>query len=394
MNEMTVSESTSVWVGVESGILRIFLKFPYDEKKVAFVRQLKKRFWHNDQKLWSAAYCQENVISIKSHFHVEVACPDVQQEQAVLIYRKEKNQSSINAGKILNSAATCGIEKMKNWMLSQRYSERTIESYLESLSVLFRYYKDRNPDQLNKEDISIFNNKYIINRNLSSTYQNQLVSALKIYFSVNKTQHFDFSQLERPRRSFYLPEILSKQEVQRLLYAVVNLKHFTMLSMIYSAGLRCGELLGLKISDLDFSRKLILIRRGKGGKDRCVPLSPFVEASVKSYLEKYAPNKDTAVHEQYLFQGQSSARYSARSLQNVLKSAVITAGIKKQITLHTLRHSYATHLMESGTNLRYIQELLGHSSAKTTQIYTHVSSYALSRIASPIDSFADSLKRI
>ncbi|MFN5183799.1 MAG: tyrosine-type recombinase/integrase [Bacteroidota bacterium] len=390
MNHITESETVCVWISVESGVLRIFLKFQYDEAKIVIARQLKKRLWHSDQKVWSAAYCKENILKIESDFQVNVPALSFEQEASLIFNYKEKMSYKENVK--MKSEAVHGIEKLKNWMLNQRYSVKTIDSYSDSLAVLFRYYHNKNPDQLITDDISFFNNNYIIRRGLSVTYQNQFISALKLYYTVNKAQHFDFSKLERPRRSFYLPDILSKHEVQRLLDVVTNLKHFTMLAVIYSAGLRCGELLRLRINDLDFSRKLILIRRGKGGRDRFVPLSTFIEHTIKTYLEKYEPNKDLPDRERYLFEGQGDTKYSSRSLQLVLKKAVKQSGLNKQITLHTLRHSYATHLMESGTNLRYIQELLGHSSPKTTQIYTHVSNYALNRIASPIDSFADSLK--
>ena len=151
-----------------------------------------------------------------------------------------------------------------------------------------------------------------------------------------------------------------------------------MLSLIYSAGLRRSELLNLKNLDIDSKRMLISVRNAKGMKDRMVPLSPTILEMLREYYMQYKP-KD------YLFEGQYGDRYSERSLELVLKKAVNHAGIKKNVHLHMLRHSYATHLMEAGTHLRHIQELLGHKSPKTTQIYTHVSREEISKIISPLD---------
>ena len=185
--------------------------------------------------------------------------------------------------------------------------------------------------------------------------------------------------IHRPRREKLLPNVLSKIEVKKILTAPVNLKHRVMLSLIYSCGLRRSELLGLKPSDIDSKRNLIFIHQAKGKKDRIAPLSPKILSMLREYYMGYKPQT-------WLFEGyQKGRRYSEKSLQSVLKVAVYKAGIEKPVTLHWLRHSYATHLLESGTDLRYIQELLGHSSSKTTEIYTHVSTNSLQQIRSPFD---------
>jgi integrase/recombinase XerD len=176
-----------------------------------------------------------------------------------------------------------------------------------------------------------------------------------------------------------LPNVLSKEEVKAILESTKNIKHRAMLSLIYSCGLRCGELIHLKPTDIDSKRNLVIIRNGKGRKDRIVPLSPKILDLLREY---YKSNKPKI----YLFEGQfEGIMYSDRSLQLVLKQSLQTANIKKPVTLHWLRHSYATHLLESGTDLRYIQELLGHNSSKTTEIYTHVSTKSLQQIKSPFD---------
>jgi integrase/recombinase XerD len=186
-------------------------------------------------------------------------------------------------------------------------------------------------------------------------------------------------QLHRPKREKKLPNVLSKEEIKKILEMPMNIKHRTMLSLIYSCGLRCGELLKMKPKDIDSKRMLVMIRLAKGKKDRIVPLSEKVLQLLREYYKRYRPKE-------WLFEGQKVGEaYSERSLQLVLKHAIEKAGIKKPVSLHWLRHSYATHLLESGTDLRYIQELLGHKSSKTTEIYTHVSTKSIQNIRSPFD---------
>ena len=177
-----------------------------------------------------------------------------------------------------------------------------------------------------------------------------------------------------------MPNVLSKEEVKEILGVTQNMKHRTMLSLIYACGLRCGELLALKPMHIDSHRKLLIIKQAKGKKDRIAPLSIKSIQMLREYYTAYKPKE-------YLFEGQHAGQpYDNRSLQKVLKQSLLKAQINKPVTLHWLRHSYATHLLEAGTNLRYIQEILGHSSPKTTQIYTHVSSEGLQHIISPFDT--------
>jgi integrase/recombinase XerD len=173
--------------------------------------------------------------------------------------------------------------------------------------------------------------------------------------------------------------VLSKQEVKQILEVLRNQKHRAMLSLIYGCGLRRGELLNLRPNDIDSKRMLVIIRNGKGFKDRIVPLSTKLLTMLREYHTVYKP-------ETFLFEEAEAGKpYDERSLQQVLKQAIAKAGIKKPVSLHWLRHSYATHLLENGTDLRYIQELLGHKSSRTTEIYTHVSTKSIQNIKSPFD---------
>jgi integrase/recombinase XerD len=282
--------------------------------------------------------------------------------------------------KAKNAECSAMLERMTEWMKSRRYGGSTIKVYTEVLRVFFGFYPDRSPHEINVDDVIYFNNAYVLKRNLSATYQNQLVSALKLFFRDVGRREFDVELLHRPRQEHRLPHVLSKEEVKKIIMAPVNLKHRTMLTLIYGCGLRRGELLALQPADVQSARNLLLVRQSKGKKDRVVPITEKLIQLLREYYLSFRPRV-------WLFEGQvPGTPYDERSLQLVLKSAVVRAGISKPVTLHWLRHSYATHLLESGTDLRYIQELLGHNSSRTTEIYTHVSIPSLKNIISPFDT--------
>ena len=264
-------------------------------------------------------------------------------------------------------------------MLFKRYSENTIKVYTNALELFFRFFPDRKPESLTNEDITFFNESCILKKNLSSSYQNQVINAIKLFYRNRFNRSMEVDYIQRPRREKRLPNVLSKSEVKAILASPTNLKHRAMLSLIYACGLRRGELLHLRLADIHSDRHLLFIHQSKGKKDRMAPISQKVIDLLRDYYKAYKPRT-------WLFEGQSPGEpYSERSLQLVLKGAVKKAGNKKPISLHWLRHSYATHLLESGTDIRYIQELLGHSSSKTTEIYTHVCTKNLQRIRSPFD---------
>ena len=271
------------------------------------------------------------------------------------------------------------LQKFSRWLSSKRYSASTIKTYTDALRSFLTFYRAKNTSEITNEDVINYNNDYILKNNFSSSYQNQIVSAIKLYFSTVKDKEIDIAKVHRPKREKKLPNVLSKEEIKQILESHHNLKHRTMLSLIYSCGLRRSELLNLKINDIDSKRNIVFIKQAKGKKDRITPLSPKILVLLREYYSIYKPSN-------YLFEGIKKGNcYSEHSLQNVLKQALEKTKIAKPVTLHWLRHSYATHLLESGTDLRYIQELLGHSSSRTTEIYTHVSTKNLQQIKSPFD---------
>ena len=233
--------------------------------------------------------------------------------------------------------------------------------------------------EISNEDIIAFNNDYILANKYSSSYQNQFVNAIKLFFDKIQNKKLNPELLHRPRTARKLPNVLSKEEVKAILESTTNLKHKAMLSLIYACGLRRSELLNLKPIHINSDRNILIIKQAKGRKDRITPLGDKIIKQLREYYKEYKPSV-------WLFEGQKiGIQYSERSLEEVLKAGVKNANIKKPVTLHWLRHSYATHLLESGTDLRYIQELLGHSSSRTTEIYTHVSTKNLQQIKSPFD---------
>jgi integrase/recombinase XerD len=280
--------------------------------------------------------------------------------------------------KQLGDKAYAGLELMRKHLDGVRYSVRTNEAYISLLGFFFRYFNEKDPLDITGKEVSDFVHDFIITNGYSSSYQNQMISAIKTFYKIAGRSRFDPQIFERPRRSRALPRVFSKAEVSRILNSTRNNKHKLLLWMIYSCGLRRSEVTNIRLTDLDRERNILHIREGKGRVDRIVPVSSKVWDKLDEYFSGYRPGE-------YLFEGQAGGRYSSESVYRVFKTALQKAGIKKDVGVHSLRHSYATHLHESGLDIRYIQELLGHKSTRTTEIYTHVSRRNLVAVRSPIE---------
>jgi len=260
----------------------------------------------------------------------------------------------------------------------KRYSENTIRTYQAMFLIFMKAFKDHDLSGIRPDEIKQFLYYYMEEKDISSSYQNQLINAIKFYYEQVLKQPRQVYYLERPRKESRLPGVLSLEEVGALIKAIDNLKHRTIISLIYSGGLLISEAINLKITDIDSDRMQMRIEQAKGKKDRMTLLSKGVLELLREYYRQYRPKF-------WLFEGQTGEQYSVTNIQAVFRRAKEKAGIRKPATVHTLRHSFATHLLEKGTDLRYIQELLGHKSSKTTEIYTHVSQKKLSLIISPFD---------
>jgi integrase/recombinase XerD len=270
--------------------------------------------------------------------------------------------------------------KFLKYLEYRNYSRCTISSYVLHMQNFLEAFKGRDIGRMNFTDVRDYIIDHVTSRNLSRSYQNQMINAIKIYYDVVYSRGISSMELPRPLKSRKLPEVFSKEEVKIILDITVNRKHKAIISVIYGTGMRLSEACDLGIEDIDEARGVIKIRCGKGGKDRVVPLPANLAELIREYRKQYRP-----MH--YLFEGQKGGRYSPRSIQNVVKKAIKKAGIMREASVHTLRHSFATHLLESGVDLRYIQELLGHRSSKTTEIYTHISKDRVRSIKSPLEDF-------
>jgi site-specific recombinase XerD len=263
-------------------------------------------------------------------------------------------------------------------MRRRRYSPRTIAQYTALVRAFHKVLKHISAEALTDEDLGRYITKYYVDEGHSRSYQNQAVNALKFYYKAEFNRNIGQIVQLRPRGETRLPNVLSQQEVKRILTSFRNEKHRTIFYLIYSGGLRIGEVFSLKIRDIDSKRNVIRIRQSKGAKDREVPLSETALMQLRKYYRIYKPNE-------YVFEGQFGGMYTTRSIQNLFKKALKDCEITRSATVHTLRHSYATHLLENGTDIRIIQELLGHKSLKTTEIYTHVSRQTKQKIPNPLD---------
>lgn len=358
----------------------ILLQFPYRKDWVELMRQLPQNRWSATLKCWYLPYNEQAITLIYQTFENSKEMRIEISDALQTILTKKVADTAIQPTTATCIDRTAEITQFTKWMRSRRYSESTIKTYTQALRVFLRFCGSKTIDEIDHEDIIEFNNQYIVANQYSSSLQNQVVNAIKLFFRVIEHTRLDIDLIHRPKRAKLLPNVLSKEEVKLLLGGIINLKHRMMLSLIYACGLRCGELLRLMPVHIDSSRMILLVKQGKGRKDRIVPLSQKIIDLLRAYYKLYRPKV-------YLFEGMTAgAPYDERSLQQVMKQSVQKAGLLKPATLHWLRHSYATHLLESGTDLRYIQEILGHSSSRTTEIYTHVSTQSIQKIMSPFDT--------
>jgi len=258
------------------------------------------------------------------------------------------------------------------------YSIQTARTYVSLFERFINHYKDLPLVKITENEIQAYL-LMIQQKGCSISMINQTINAIKFYYENVMGMPNRFYSIERPKRKKSLPKVLSIEEIKVLIEVTKNIKHRCIISLLYSAGLRRGELLNLKITDIDSHRMVIHVREGKGSKDRITVLSDYLLKELRAYYKIYRPKE-------YLFEGAHQRKYSGTSVCKILEKAARKAKLKKKIHPHMLRHSFATHLLESNTDLRYIQSLLGHSSVKTTERYAHVAQKNLEGIKSPLDS--------
>jgi integrase/recombinase XerD len=350
---------------------RLRIEMQYHEGAVKVIKTIPGNIWSGAYKHWLVPCSDKNIGIIKEMLsRYNILYTYVEEPLALKTTQKPKNKPAL----LTKPCPQEYIDKLE----IKRYSPNTIRSYKVMFTEFINYYPDKHVDALEEEDITAFIMYLVRERRVSESFQNQAINAIKFYYEKVKGGERKYYKIDRPTKTFQLPKVLSESEVGKILAALDNVKHKSILFLVYSAGLRLSEVANLKISDILSEQKLVLIRGGKNKKDRTSLLSDKVLNLLRSYYKVYKPYE-------YLFENPAGGKYSPRSIQQIFKNALDKAGCNKPATLHSLRHSFATHLLEHGTDLRYIQTLLGHESSKTTEIYTHISANAITKIKSPLD---------
>lgn len=352
---------------------QLLIKFTYNDELINLVRKLKISSWSSTLKSWYIAYSKENLELILKTFN-KITTVNVDK-----ISKKElfKRNLTKDQKKLLN--------QFYMYLKGKRYSKSTIDTYTFFMADFVNFYSNTPLENLTNRDVELFIEKVFIERNYSISTQRQFISALKIFILFYPDTKIDELILERPKKSRKLPNVLSQEEVLKIITCTQNLKHRAIIALIYSCGLRISELINLKLVDFHIDRKQLIVREGKGRKDRYVSLADSFLPLLSNYYHSYKPKI-------YFVEGKDSLKYSAESIRQFLKRSTKKALIYKTVTPHTLRHSYATHLLENGVDIRYIQTLLGHARPETTMIYTHVKRNDLMKIQNPLDIALQKIK--
>lgn len=336
----------------------IFISFDFTHKRK---EQLKNKFpsakWSASKKMWYLP----DLASVRDELGLK---------------QKEIGYSKMQKIHPNNQEA---FEKYIEQLKLKAYSENTIKLYVSEFSHLLIMLNSHKVEELTVDKLKSYFLYCVEKKKMKERKINGKINAVKFYFEYVLHQPKMFFDIPRPKKPQTLPKMLSKKEVRKIFNQVKNLKHLLMLKLCYGMGLRVSEVVGLKIDHIDSDRMQVLVAGAKGKKDRYVNLPESVLDLLRQYYIEYRPND-------WLFEGQYGGQYSKASVQQVFKRSMKKANIKKKIGVHGLKHSYATHLLESGADLGYIQELLGHTSIKTTQAYTHVSNISKSNIKSPLDN--------
>ena len=346
---------------VKIGPSKLKIIFPYNPIYVEKIKAFSGSWWHPKEKHWTVPYSDGVIEKLLSIFGEEEIELDPSLQPA-----KKRPEPAAN------------LESLKRELTFRKYSPKTIKSYLHYNEDFLQKSK-KLPQKITNDDIKGYLFHLADEREVSASTLNSAINALKFYYGAVLKKKFIY-EVKRPKKDKKLPVVLNREEVSRIISSSSNLKHKAILMIIYSAGLRVGELVKLKADDIDRERKVIHIKYAKGRKDRYTLLSDAVLEILREYWKEYRPD-------QWLFPGQNKEKHiTTRTVDKIFSNACEKAKITKAASVHTLRHSFATHLLEDGVDLRYIQEILGHKSSKTTEIYTHVSTRDIRRIRSPLDS--------
>jgi integrase/recombinase XerD len=346
---------------------------------LSILKNIHGRRWDDRLFVWNVPKSKITFRFIEKYLADDIhwAC-DVNEDLIEQIDPIEKRELTIS-NSFTYARYEAAVTALEQTLLLKRYSWRTIKVYKNCFRQFIKHYDDTKPSQLTRQQIDNYIASLIKNKNISESHQNQILSAVKMFYAEVIEQEEKVQNLIRPKKHQKLPHYFTEDEIKKLLSVCENPKHKLILTLIYSAGLRLGELVNLKIHDLIPSEHRIFVRRGKGKKDRCTILADKVIPLLMDYLEVYKPVE-------WLIEGQIGGPYSVRSVQCLFTDNKIKAKINPLGTVHTLRHSFATHLVDSGVALNYVQDLLGHENIETTEIYLHLTKAGKDKIRSPLDS--------
>jgi len=368
--------------------LVVKLHFKYNRDIIAIIKTLPGRRWNKESRYWYIYHRHFDLAKLIDALEL-FANVDYTALQAFddgvyegpLDNEALPSRTKSTPKPVAVSNPDSSIDLPKGYLeklIQKRYSPNTIKTYVTYMKAFISEFRDRELTSITTQEIDDYILKLIRTKGISPSQQNQRINSIKFYYEKVLGLEKQYYNIERPRKARELPKVLSEEEVQAILKSIDNLKHKAIISTIYSAGLRRSELINLRKQDVFYDRKVIFIRGSKGKKDRNTILSDLLIILLKKYLDEYNPNY-------WLFEGVNRKQYSATSIAKILKRAAAKAGIEKRVTPHMLRHSFATHLLEHGLDIRYIQEILGHDSSETTEIYTHISKNAFEKIKSPLD---------
>lgn len=346
---------------------RIKVFIPYDKFEIRkLFKQIDSSFWHPTLKLWSVTNTAKNMERIKGLFGNEY------------VLREEETSSSMPTLP-LDVAGLQAMDELMRVLTIKRYSQSTIKSYSAMLHVFLSYFKGQNIKQVNKEQIEGFVYTMIQKHKISESSQNLLINAVKAYYEHALGMPREYYDIKRPKKAVSLPGVLSEQEVFKIINYPENIKHQAILWTIYSCGLRISEVVNLRIEDINSDEGFVFIKDSKGKRDRKTILSPHLVDLLREYYTEHKPSY-------WLFEGLTGGQYSVSSIRNIFRKAVKQTDSNPWATVHTLRHSFATHLVQNNVNLRHIQNMLGHQSPKTTEIYTKTIEINNKTISSPLDN--------
>ena len=354
---------------------QLLVTFEYESSLIKSIRKIKGAKWSSTLKAWYVNDSKENLDLIFEVFN-DIANVDSSELSKKNLFKRNLTEDQ----KVL-------LNNFYLYLKGKRYSQSTIQTYTFFVADFVNFYTKVPLKELTNRSVELFIEKIFIERNYSVSSQRQFISALKIFIHFYPHTQINDLTLERPKKSRKLPNVLSQEEVLDIIRSTQNLKHRAVLALIYSCGLRISELINLKLVDFHIERKQLIIKNGKGRKDRYVSLADSFLPLLSNYYYSYKPNT-------YFVEGKNGGKYSAESVRQFLRKSCLKAKIAKTVTPHTLRHSYATHLLENGVDIRYIQSLLGHAKPETTMIYTHVKRKDLMEIQNPLDVALQKLNKM